>query len=690
MSKERRGFDRFSKGDKKIQVEILGTRLPILVQDIGGGGASLLVPAGRAGSIGQAPLVFQVDGLKSFSTRVTPVRVTREGAGPAAVGVKFEPMEPEGMRTLSSYLVSRVVERNLRMWWNEEEGIVHSDREQVRKLLLAYTVSQERRLWVYQNKLRLPLELKVIRSSNEQGRDLVEARVEKGEAEILVPGQEHVFAFPGANAINSFRSVLRQTKGDVVWFDVPKELRQSGFRETLRRKLYPDQKIPVILEYPGFPSAKFEKTILDVSGRGFSIPFDPSIEFLFPGQHLEKVEVVLPEGIVEVKARVAGAENRIGDGGFVCGLNIDGFGSKEGLTLWNRFVFHAIHPRLRLGEKEMVGEAWNILDSSGYLEETTDQLRATLETKYRSSWNRHAENHQVACYCIGYDEEKPIGTMAGNLLYPDVWMIHQFGIDAKARRGNMEGFFSVAREIYAGMMYVLEHIAACHYFIIYVDASKPWNEVVYERFLDKYPHRQEYLYDGYRVYKCDPSKRVEIMGDTKSNIRVVEGDRDLHHLLSRHQREHLPEIEFDAFCYDESKISLERFSRECSDHGFKVSRKIFFALEGDRPVAAMIAETGDEGINIFSLYNKCWFVPLQPEAGQDEKIKERLLRETTKFYQEVGVREFIYLGKLSNEPEPLLRDLGFLSVANGQRWLASCTMLPRYLSYVDELMRVVQ
>jgi hypothetical protein len=263
-------------------------------------------------------------------------------------------------------------------------------------------------------------------------------------------------------------------------------------------------------------------------------------------------------------------------------------------------------------------------------------------------------------------------------------LVHHFGIDERQRKEDRQDFFKLAREAYCGMHQLLSSLANIKYFVIYADSGMAWNQLMYGNFLRRYSAREDFIYDKYRVYKCMPQVGLVKSRFPPGSLQITGRNRKLERLLSQHLKIQLPAIEFEAFCYSEEEIGLDKFSSKCAKDGYERERRIFFAVEGGTVLAALVAETGDEGINIFGLFNKCWFVYMKPQAAWNNRIKKQLLRRAIRFYAEKGKKEFILIESLGDESDDLLKSLGFYCVANGFRFLARQTILPAWMSYADE------
>lgn len=690
MSRDRRDSYRFEIDAGDVCLSLSPLEPEARVVELSASGCSIVGPTGLVESLSNSPAFLQVGRYPPFYTRVVPVR-TAQGTGPARTGVRFGQLDRKALGSLSRFLIDRFREQSSRLSSLVEEAklsIGNFQRDLVCKLLLFHAISHGRRLRVYRGNLRLPLLLRVREMTVEAARQLIVAEVLGGAAEMLRRGQEYTFGFRGANALNYFRTeVWRHGPGEVMIL-LPPHIRQTGFRESFRIRLSPDQSFEASFDHPRLPGSKLRKRVLEISAQGLSFLLDLEHDLLFPGDRIRQILLDLSEGPVRAQAAVRSILPDHEGSGLACGIELSSFYGEEEAERWRRFVLYAGYPRIRLGERNLVNTYWGVLEASRYLEETTAATRPSKAKSFFVSWTRHSDKTWLSRYLLIYKGDHPIGTVAANLIYPDTWLVHHLGIDERERKADRQGLFEIAREAYCGMQHILGNMTPLKYFVIYADAGKAWNEMIFDKFLRRYSNKEDFLYDGYRVYKCLPQLETYRPAATGS-VEVVDGNSKLLRLLSRHQRANLPEVEYEAFCYGKEEIALDDFSRKCSRNGYERERRIFFAVDGGDVLAALVAETGEEGINIFGLLNKCWFVYITRQMARYDQAKGKLLLEAIRFYEEKCKNEFILIGSPYGESEDLLEPLGFFYVADGFRFLARRTVIPAWMSYVDESMRML-
>ena len=104
--------------------------------------------------------------------------------------------------------------------------------------------------------------------------------------------------------------------------------------------------------------------------------------------------------------------------------------------------------------------------------------------------------------------------------------------------------------------------------------------------------------------------------------------------------------------------------------------------------AALIAECGSDGVNVFGLLNSCRpfvFAPFEDPA-EEKAVARGLLAAAGEFYRSRGVDEYTLFA--TNRSVAKAAAEGGRFVATGVRWLASCDLLAAWLSYVDDVLQV--
>ncbi|MBN2495468.1 MAG: hypothetical protein JXR96_12810 [Deltaproteobacteria bacterium] len=684
MSSERRDSYRFGVEGQACLASSCGKK--IQVSNIGAGGSGLVIPEGGDASFEKSLAIRLSDDLV-LEARVAPAWIS--SGPPVRIGVRFCDIGREAMTALTRFLIERNEERSRRLpRLAALEPAMWAGRQPLLQDLLSYYLLRcKRRLAVYQQDRILPVELEVLRMTTESARRCIVTQPVWGDEKQFEPGASLAFSFEGTSALCHFQTAIWRVAPGIVVLLLPDAVRQVAFRRSPRVWLPDGQRIELLYRSQRVLEGFVRKTLIEVSGHGLAFEVQPDVDLLFPGERLGQVLVVLPGGLVEIEAAVRSLYRRQGLDGFVCGLQILGFASEKMRLMWERYVFAHAYPEVGIGRVDDVDLAWELLVSSKYVDEATPGLRGPLTQKYLESWRRHTKNDRLGHFIIVEHTGLPASTAAGSLLYPRTWLVHQFGIDERTRKQDRRAFFDVARRTYKSMQHLLANIADIDFIVIYADASLRWNRLTYTGFLERYPHPQECLYDEYQVFKHHLESVPELPGE---GCEVYEADDADRRAISAHLARSLPAIETEAYCYGPDEIALDGFTADCERLGYERARRILVARDrsGVRRAAAIV-ETGEEGVNIFGLLNKCWLVYLSAGRSDDSRAAEALLGAAVMHYRREGKPEFIFIRRADGPARETLEALGFEYVAPGMRFLVRQSALPAWMSYCEECMGMI-
>jgi hypothetical protein len=539
---------------------------------------------------------------------------------------------------------------------------------------------------VYEGDEPLPILLQLSRL--DQGVGQLEAIVDQGDPSSLHQNVEYSFAFPGTNSLTHFRSKIRPPKANAICLDIPKTLVQSSFRSSFRVVPATDRRLVLLIVHPRLQGVILEKSVINIGSHGVAFSYAPNRDLLFPGDKMYAV-IDLPYCHVRVQVVIRSLCRSEGAKDYICGLEIVSFKEDYMKEQWDQFVFEEAHPSLRLGHSDLGESFWGVLESSRYVEEATESLHSVLKNHFFFSWKKNAENPKLGRALVVIHEEKSVGTAAANLLYPGTWIAHHLGIDEQIRKTDRKNLFQLARKAYCGVFHMMNNMTDMDYFVVYADAKRGWNHMIYKQFMQRYSMKSDMLYDTCRLYKFVYAPTKDGAARRRrgfDSIEIVDSQQGYLDLLSNCLRLLCSDLEFDAFFYACSDFELRSFSQRCARYGYERERRVAFALDRGQPKAAMIVESGEVGVNIFGLLNKCWIVPLEPGSEVNREYEERLLEWALAYYKEKRKEEFIYMGPCSTEACGWLESMGFIYQADAFRFLAKKEILPVWMGYVDELM----
>jgi hypothetical protein len=171
--------------------------------------------------------------------------------------------------------------------------------------------------------------------------------------------------------------------------------------------------------------------------------------------------------------------------------------------------------------------------------------------------------------------------------------------------------------------------------------------------------------------------------EPNGSCRIVRSSTALWTALAHSLRSTLSRIECNAFAFDSERIDLKGFTRACAARGHERRREAFFALVDSQPVAALLTETGGEGVNVFGLMNVCRMFWMRPPGPDSARIKEDLLRAAVRYYRAEGKQIFLFF---DDAPDTVPPALGFEAIAPAERWLAHRDVMPAWVAYMREML----
>jgi hypothetical protein len=687
MERERRRTMRFALEAADSEIEIAGRRLALA--ELGGGGLVLrldagepLCPAGR----GELAARLRLAGQAPFGLRLRPLR-SRQSGDALLVSSSFAGLDRDAQQRLSRYLLNLLIHRSMsRPRGPAGPELGRFQRRGVFQSLLYHGLGRRQLMRVERNGRRLGLSLRVRGTTVEAARQLLVADVIGATGDALAPGDELELVLAGPNSVVRFSSGIWRLAPGRIWLTLPPAVRAGGFRDSLRVELSPGLGVMLALVHPRQRGIRLTRPVLDVAARGLSFALDPARDALFPGEPLERLIVDTPHGPVRARGILRSAARRPGRSTLRAGIELTGFAGKQHAERYRRFVFEMAHPRVRLVGPGEVELAWRALEASGYVDLLDEQQHAALHDRFARAWRGCAGQPQQGRFFLVMRGERPVATAAANPLYPRTWLPHHFGVDRTLRRQDRRLLFDFARETYSGIMHLLRQLTPATYFVFYFDAAKGWHELAFRRFLDAYRQPADYLWDRFVLYRGDP--RSPAAESLAAGLTVAPADEaQCHRLGCRLLRAQSP-IEVDAYSYRPDEIDLRAFSSACRARGFERERRILVARRRGRELAALVAECGDDGLNLFNLFNCCRLFALEP-AGRDPAVRRGLLAAARRFYRRRGKAGFLYMAPAADEEPAAVAGLGLEREAAGQRWLARRGLIPAYLHYVRESMGMV-
>jgi|GEM_PF-3464743 len=547
--------------------------------------------------------------------------------------------------------------------------------------LLRYYVEQERiPLFLYRGPVVPAVQLSNVEiGEHEQLVPILTANVDEAVTETD-RGNEHLFFFPGSLAVTWFRTTMRTGRGSELIAPLPPNVFQTGFRRSRRVALSAAHSATVTIEEA--PQGHMHRQVLDVADMGFAIELDALHDCLCPGRRLNRVQVTLPNGRAELQCVLRGCRRASHGGHMIAGFEILGFASPEDQDRWMRYVISCVFPEVRLGDAAMVSEAWTRLERSGYLKLIERSEGARLRKPFFEDWASHVTHPgHHARLLVTCHEGEPVGVAAMNLVYPKTCLVHSGGVDKEFQGSGRVLKLTSATFLLAS--------SVADYFLMLFEANTPINTVLFQRFVQQYHPGEDNILDTYTVYKWHSGSELSSIDRTSQGpLDVVTATPDLLRALWEHQRKTLSALEIDAYGFSPEDRVMAEYTEKCARDGYERTRRVFFAVHGSLPIAALIAETGSEGMNVFSLLNSCRIELLEGSRLLERPAIRLLLAQAITFYRGAGKGAFLLMGSARLQEEAHIHELGFARVAEGWRWLSTRRVIPAYITYLEDLANV--
>jgi hypothetical protein len=280
-----------------------------------------------------------------------------------------------------------------------------------------------------------------------------------------------------------------------------------------------------------------------------------------------------------------------------------------------------------------------------------------------------------------------VGTLASSILYPRTWLVHQLGVKER-ERGGLGMLMSLTYELYSGLMYLFQHETAADYFVIYAERDRKWSETLYENFAAQCPDRSALAYDDNRVFRRVIGSPVSTILPLDPGLEIVAADSAELSALSRALQAASSPVVYDAMAYAPADIELPGFAGHCRELGCERSRHVFLARERGVLVAALFAESGDAGVNVFGLMNRCFILSLTP-SPVSPSVKAALLGKAERHYEAQDKRNFIFFDDPDTDAAFVIL-CGFDFISEGMRFIAHKRVVPAWLNYLANVLSLRQ
>jgi hypothetical protein len=460
-----------------------------------------------------------------------------------------------------------------------------------------------------------------------------------------------------------------------VTLALPEEVRQAGSRLSRRVDLGPAV-AAVSTPHPRLPGARVGGAIRDAADRGMSFAVSPE-HGLFPGDRLSRLRLELPGRTLEARAVVRGLSDGDVPGGATCGVELIAFATRAQADAWRAFVFGRQHPGIVDGNGR-ADAAWELLEDSKYVELwTPPAARPHVRCEYVRSWQ--AADPEVGHSVLLERQRGAVGMVAGSVVTPRSWVLHHLACEG---RGETDARTPLASsfEVISAILHRLQAETDLEHFLIYLERGKRWNERLYGDFAARYFDPEKIEVRPLEVFRRATARPLPPIA---AAVEVVGPDPALVARLAERLAATTTALERQALALDEDGLDLRAFSEAYRRSGQERRRDLFFAVEGGEARAALIADSGGEGVNIFGLLNTCRIVGLCDD-GPSPVVRHALLRRAVEHYRAQGKHHFLLFEDTESDDAPAR--LGYERVSGGLRWIAHRDVIPAWAAYLEGLL----
>jgi hypothetical protein len=304
-----------------------------------------------------------------------------------------------------------------------------------------------------------------------------------------------------------------------------------------------------------------------------------------------------------------------------------------------------------------------------------------VEAAYVQSWG--VTTPDIGHLHLIESRGETVATVASSLLFPKTWLFHQLGV-AERERASLTTFLKLTYELYSGLTYTFQNKAPADYFVVLAERDRKWSQTFYGDFVAKYPDRSAVLYDENRVFRRDASHPISRIISRTTTTDITVADQDDLKRVSLALKGVASALEFDAMAYDASEFGLEDFSARCRAIGVERTRRVFVARYRGVLTAALIAESGGEGVNIFGLMNCCSIVKLVP-GSLPREVKAALLDAASHHFLALDKQMFVFFDEADADPASV-EAMGFEFISDGMRFIASKRAVPAWMNYLESVL----
>ncbi|HEX6811165.1 MAG TPA: hypothetical protein VF384_06060 [Planctomycetota bacterium] len=304
--------------------------------------------------------------------------------------------------------------------------------------------------------------------------------------------------------------------------------------------------------------------------------------------------------------------------------------------------------------------AWKLLDSSGYLDETTPALRPMLADAYREYWRRVLPGGDDYLM-LARSGQQPVGTLAVSRQCGGTWIWQHVGIDAGFRKRSAHAKNRTILAMYRTTAQLLLRDQRVRHLSITCARHKPFNVATYHAFATAYGDRMRCSVHDLAVHKIDPSTAAAT-GAAPAPRLSGSGWQELATWL----RTRAPGAASAALeLAGDPPCCAQRLGFAYRAHG--------------RLAAAAVVEIAGLGSNLFGLRNSIRVFDLGLPANEREAATMALVHAALAEFRARGEREAVLFADADSMPPP--EGLPFAAGIEAMHFAIAREALPAWIEY---------
>ncbi len=492
--------------------------------------------------------------------------------------------------------------------------------------------------------------------------------LDAGATSVLTDRFTYTFFMEIYGSFYLFRTRIKKCEGNLLELVIPDSIVRVTRR--LTKRVAPNEGEAFVAKFSDpFLGSPISARIENFTERGLSAIVDDDSFTLPAGTLLPDLELQFGSGPT---VRVIGSvvHCRLNPSGSVTtGINIANNTSSLLMPIFDFVIPRRYLGIYRLTEEDLAGN-WELLEKAGYLETKHDSDMGHIRDQAIDAWRKLSRsNNELSKNWIFLGKDAGVtGGIHITRLYNSSWLTHHLSIIQGHQRTVTPALFGSICDFV---------IQSADYLVSYTDATKSWNKKNYYEFSKLYASDSDNHLHEYDLVQFNIAGSTGISVRNKSVRLATDYDRIR---IAKHLRECLPTVQLKAFDLLEDTIIGDRLAEKYLEKGLYRDRKFFVYGSGDEIVAFVMCDAATDGVNIFSLLDKCELFTLDQTKTSLIEVKTALLQKTIEHYRSLNKEAFLYFTN-DFDLDIYLDKLPGKLIHKAVMWITNKRMMPRYKDY---------